>query len=197
MSTGLYFGSFNPIHVGHLIIANHLYSNGYVNEVWFILSPQNPFKTQSLLNQNHRLHLLRIALEGEIKLKASNIEFNLPKPSYTINTLTYLQEKYPGKEFTIIMGSDGFQNITKWKNAGIILKDYKILVYKRPGFEITETFGADITIADAPLLEISSTHIRNMLRQRKSIRYLVPDSVKKEIEKNNFYGPSSENPPEQ
>ena len=196
MSIGLYFGSFNPIHVGHLIIANHLQSNGYVKEVWFVISPQNPFKTQTLLNQNHRLHLVRVALEGEVFLKASNIEFNLPKPSYTINTLAYLKEKYPGKEFTIILGSDGFQNISKWKNASTILENYQLLVYKRPGFDINETFGARITVAEAPLLEISSTHIRNMIRQRKSIRYLVPDSVKTEIEKNNFYGPASENPAE-
>jgi len=197
MNIGLYFGSFNPIHIGHLIIANHLYSNSYVSEVWFIVSPQNPFKPQNLLNQNHRLHLVRVAVDGEAKLKASNIEFNLPTPSYTIHTLTYLKEKYPEKEFTIIMGSDGFQNINKWKNYEAIIKNYKILVYKRPGFDITETFGAEITVADAPLLEISSTHIRNMIRRRKSIRYLVPDVVKEEIVKNNFYGPASENPPQQ
>jgi len=198
MNIGLYFGSFNPIHVGHLIIANHLYSNSYVDEVWFIVSPQNPFKKNTgLLNQNHRLQMVRTALEGELKLKASNIEFKLPKPSYTINTLAYLKEKYPGRVFKIILGSDGFQNINKWKNYKIILQNYKILVYKRPGFEIRETFGANISVADAPLLEISSTHIRNMIRTGKSIRYLVTDSVKEEIERNNYYGSQLENPPEQ
>src|SRR5215212_5791239 len=189
MAIGLYFGSFNPVHVGHLIIANYLLSNDYVKEVWFVVSPQNPFKSsKGLLNQQHRLHLVRTAIDGEMKMKASNIEFNLPKPSYTIDTLTYLVEKYPKNEFVVIMGSDGFQNINRWKNYESILKDFSIIVYKRPGFEITETYGAKMTIADAPLLEISSTHIREMIRKKKSIRYLVTDSVKNEIERNNFYG---------
>lgn len=167
-----------------------------MDEVWFIVSPHNPLKQHSgLLNQNHRLQMVRTAIEGEHKLKASNIEFNLPTPSYTVNTLTYLNEKYPAKDFIVIMGSDGFQNISKWKNYKSILENYKILIYKRPGFEINETFGADTFIAEAPLLEISSTHIRNMIRSGKSIRYLVPDAVKDEIERNKYYGTRLENPP--
>jgi nicotinate-nucleotide adenylyltransferase len=117
----------------------------------------------------------------------STVEFKLPKPSYTIDTLTYLKEKYPSYTFTIIIGSDSFKNIHKWKNYEILLKNYSFFIYKRPGFDITETYGASITILDAPLLEISSTRIRELLRQKKSIRFLVPDVVKEEIEKNNFY----------
>lgn len=188
MKTGLYFGSFNPIHTGHLIIANYILNSELLNEIWFVVSPQNPFKNSSdLLNENHRLNLVKTAIEGEVNLKASNIEFKLPKPSYTINTLTYLKEKYPKRQFSIIMGSDGFQNLNKWKNAEIIIADYPIIIYKRTGFEITETFGASIKILNAPLLEISSTYIRKLISQNKSYRFLVPDSVKEEIEKNNYY----------
>jgi len=195
MNIGLYFGSFNPIHTGHLIIASHVINSTDLDEVWFVVSPQNPFKkSQGLLNEHHRLHLVNTAIEGEHKLKASSVEFKLPKPSYTIDTLTYLSEKYPRHQFTIIMGSDGFQNIDKWKNAEALLKNYKILIYKRPGFEINNTSGADVKTLDAPLLEISSTHIRELIRKRKSIRYLVTDAVKKEIEKNNYYGNNLENP---
>lgn len=195
MNIGLYFGSFNPIHIGHLIISSHIANNTDLDELWLVVSPQNPFKqTQSLLNENHRLNLVRTATEGEKKIKASNVEFKLPKPSYTINTLTYLKEKYPNRQFILIMGSDSFQNFPKWKNASIIAAAHKIYIYKRPGFEIENPLGANITILDAPLLEISSTHIRNMLAAGKSIRYLVPDMVKEEIEANHYYQSKLENP---
>lgn len=195
MNIGLYFGSFNPIHTGHLIIASHVVNSTNLDEVWFVVSPQNPFKkSQGLLNEHHRLHLINTAIEGEHKLKASSVEFKLPKPSYTIDTLTYLSEKYPKHQFTIIMGSDGFRNIDKWKNAETLLKNYKILIYKRPGFEVNNSAAADIKILDAPLLEISSTHIRELIKKGKSIRYLVTDAVKEEIEKNNYYGNNLENP---
>lgn len=195
MLIGLYFGSFNPVHNGHLIIANHVLNVGVADEVWFVVSPQNPFKNSgSLLNQNHRLNLVKIAIEGETNLKASNIEFKLPKPSYTITTLTYLQEKYPTQQFAIIMGSDSFQNINKWKNAETILRDFSIIIYKRPGFEVMQNVAANIQVLDAPLLEISSTHIRSLIKQKKSIRYLVPDLVKKEIEKEHYYSSGLENP---
>lgn len=195
MKIGLFFGSFNPIHHGHLIIANHVAMNSALEEVWFVISPQNPFKKAgSLLNENHRFRLLQLAIEGEKNLRVSNIEFKLPRPSYTIDTLTYLKEKYPTYTFSIIIGSDGFQNIDKWKNAEIILKNYHFIIYKRPGFEVKDTFSANVTIADAPLLEISSTHIRYMIKKRQSIRYLVPDVVKEEIENNLYYSSSLENP---
>jgi nicotinate-nucleotide adenylyltransferase len=198
MNIGLYFGSFNPVHHGHLIIANHIINSTSLQEVWLVVSPQNPFKNSTvLLNEHHRYHLVQTALEGEHKLKASNIEFRLPKPSFTVNTLAYLAEKYPGHNFTIIMGSDGFQNINKWHNAPVILKQYPILVYKRPGFEITETFGASVKELEAPLLQISSTHIRKLIKENKSIRYLVPDSVQQEIEKHQYYKSALENPSNQ
>jgi len=188
MNVGLYFGSFNPIHNGHLIIANHLAQEGNLQEVWFVLSPQNPFKkNNSLLNENHRFFLLQEAIEGEVKLKSSKVEFTLPRPSYTIDTLTYLAEKYPGHTFHIIMGSDSFQNLAKWKNGELIARTYPLIIYKREGFEIKNDINASITIADAPLLNISSTRIRDMIRKGKSIRYLVPESVKEEIENKNYY----------
>lgn len=191
MTVGLYFGSFNPVHVGHLIIANHIINNTDLGQLWFVVSPQNPFKnTASLLNEYQRLHLVNIAIEGEAKLRASNVEFKLPKPSYTIDTLTYLKEKYPDYEFAIVMGSDGFQNLNKWKNYETLVKHYHFYIYKRPGFEISDTFGATITIMDAPLLDISSTAIRNMIREKRSIRFLVPDIVKEEIERNAYYRPT-------
>ena len=195
MLIGLYFGSFNPVHNGHLIIASHILNTGLADEIWFVVSPQNPFKNSAgLLNQNHRLRLVQVAIDGELNMKASNIEFKLPKPSYTITTLTYLEEKYSKQQFAIVMGSDGFQNIGKWKNAEAILNNYQIIIYRRPGFVINEQQPERIHIVDAPLLEISSTHIRTLIREKKSIRYLVPDAVKKEIEEENYYASSLENP---
>ncbi|MBS1752219.1 MAG: nicotinate-nucleotide adenylyltransferase [Bacteroidetes bacterium] len=188
MNIGLYFGSFNPIHHGHLIIANFIAQYTTLDQVWFVVSPQNPFKISStLLNEYHRLHLVRLAIEGERKLKATDIEFHLPKPSYTVDTLAYLEEKYQEHQFSIIMGSDSFQNISKWKNAPVILKRYPVYIYKRAGFEIVPISGATVYPLEAPLLEISATHIRNCIKDRKSIRYLVPDVVKEEIEKYNYY----------
>lgn len=188
MKIGLYFGSFNPIHTGHLIIASHIINTTSLHQVWFIISPQNPLKKSvTLLNEYHRLHLVQSAIEGENNLKASNVEFGLPKPSYTIDTLTYLQEKFPEREFAVIMGSDSYTNIDKWKNYEILLKQYELYIYVRPGFEIKKPVPQNIKILNAPLLEISSTHIRELIKQNKSIRYLVPDVVKEEIEKNRYY----------
>jgi nicotinate-nucleotide adenylyltransferase len=188
MIIALYFGSFNPIHNGHLIIANHIVQSEDVNELWFVVSPQNPFKIEKkLLNANHRYQLVKLAIEGENKLKASNIEFKLPKPSYTVNTLIYLKEKHPYNEFVIVMGSDGFKNISKWKNANYILENYRLLIYKRPGFEIDNKIGTNIKVLDGPQLYITSTYIRELIRIRKSIRFLLPDVVKDEIEANNYY----------
>ena len=182
MKVGLYFGSFNPIHTGYLIIANHILNETDLKKVWFMVSPQNPFKTSnSLLNEYDRFHLVQKAIEGDLRMKASDIEFSLPKPSYTVATLAYLKEKYPGYEFSIIMGSDSFQNLSKWKNPEVIVRDYPIIIYRRPGFEIINEMSAKIEIMDAPLLEISATHIRELIRNGKSIRYLVPLAVEEEI----------------
>ncbi len=188
MKIGLYFGSFNPIHNGHLIIAKHILNTTALKKVWFIVSPQNPLKkSATLLNEYHRLHLVQCAIEGENDLKASSIEFHLPKPSYTIDTLTHLKEKYPANDFSVIMGSDSFCNIHKWKNYTTLLRDYQLYIYKRPGFLVNEPLEENIKVLDAPLLDISSTRIRELLKAGKSIRYLVPDIVKEEIEKNHYY----------
>lgn len=188
MKIGLYFGSFNPIHIGHCIIASHFVQNTCLDRVWLVVSPQNPFKESAgLLNEYHRLHLVNLATENEAHLKASDIEFYLPRPSYTIDTVTYLKEKHPEHEFSIILGSDGLQNLPRWKNAAVLAKENTLYVYKRPGFDIINTLHAKIELAEAPLLEISSTHIREMIKEGKSVRYLVPDKVREEIELYHYY----------
>jgi nicotinate-nucleotide adenylyltransferase len=188
MKIGLYFGSFNPVHVGHLIIANHILNETYLEKIWFVVSPQNPFKEESnLLNEYHRLHLVKTAIENDIRMWATDIEFSLPKPSYTTNTLAYLKEKHPEDDFCLIMGSDSFQNLHKWKNAEIIMENYPIYVYLRPGFDIDKTSNARIHIVEAPILPISAIQIRKSLKKGKSVRYLVPDSVREEIEKGGYY----------
>ena len=188
MKIGLYFGSFNPIHNGHLIIAQHVLNETNLAQVWFVVSPQNPFKIQKyLLNEYDRLHLVKLAIEKSQQLKAVDIEFKLPKPSYTINTLTYLKEKYPQHEFSIIMGSDSLQNLDQWKNADQIIENYPIFVYTRPGFEVNKQNVKQLITIKAPLLEISATHIRELIQSGKSIRYLVPDIVCDEIETAGYY----------
>ena len=188
MKIGLYFGSFNPIHIGHLIIASYVANHTEMQQVWFVVSPQNPLKPSSvLLNEYHRLHLVHLAVEDDLRLKASDVEFKLPRPSYTIDTLTYLQEKYPQHEFSVIMGSDSFQNLPRWKNFELLVKNYPIIVYKRKEFAITDTFGANVVLLEAPMLEISATEIRENIKSGKTIRYLVPEKVREEIEQNSYY----------
>lgn len=187
MKIGLYFGSFNPIHIGHLIIASHVANNTDIEQVWFVLSPQNPLKeASSLLNEYHRLYLIQLAIENDSRLKASNIEFKLPRPSYTIDTLTYIQEKYPTDTFSIIIGSDSFQNISKWKNYTVLLQNYSVYIYSRPGFEV-HNVSSNIHLLKAPLLEISSTQLRQAIKEGKSIKYLLPEKVQEEIERNGYY----------
>jgi nicotinate-nucleotide adenylyltransferase len=188
MNIGLYFGSFNPIHIGHLIIANYILNETALKKIWFIVSPQNPFKqNHALLNEYDRLHLVRLAVQDDNRFKASDIEFGLPKPSYTIDTMIYLTEKFPEHSFTIIMGSDSFQNIDKWKNFKTILNNHPICVYKREGFEIKNTFGGNVLILESPKIEISATKIRELIKQGKSIRYMVPEAVREEIETRQIY----------
>lgn len=188
MKIGLYFGSFNPVHAGHLIIANHILNETDLDRIWFIVSPQNPFKTNNtLLNEYDRLHLLKIATQDDPRIKVSDIEFILPKPSYTTITLAHLQEKYPDYSFSVIMGSDSFQNLHKWKNYEAIVKHYTIYVYPRPEFPVVNHVNARLVIVDAPLLQISATHIRNLVKEGKSIRYMVPEKVREEIEKSGYY----------
>jgi nicotinate-nucleotide adenylyltransferase len=188
MNIGLYFGSFNPVHTGHLIIASHVLNVTDIQKVWFVVSPQNPFKPSStLLNEYDRMHLVQKAIEEDDRLRASDVEFSLPRPSYTAHTLAHLSDKYPAHRFHIIMGSDSFQNLPKWKNAAAIIQHYPILVYERPGFKVSDTLGVQVTLLEAPLLEISATHIRNLVQKGKSIRYLVPEAVAAEIERSRFY----------
>lgn len=188
MKIGLYFGSFNPIHVGHLIIANFIANNTDLDQIWFVVSPQNPLKvSNTLLNKFHRKYLIDIAIDGEKKLRSSSIEFSLPIPSFTIDTLTYLREKNPDYVFSVIMGSDSLKNITRWKNYEQIIKNHEILVYERPGFKTENDFGKNIIMLNAPLLDISSSKIREMIKLGKSIKFLVPDVVKEEIERNHYY----------
>lgn len=188
MRIGLFFGSFNPIHIGHLIIANHILNESDIDKIWFVVSPQNPFKqVTSLLNNYDRLHLVRKSVENNSRMKASDIEFNLPKPSYTVETLAHLKDRYPNQDFAIIMGSDSFQNLPKWKNYEVIVKNYQLIIYKRPGFDVVNNINANMLIMDAPLLEISATYIRELVKQNKSIKYLVPENIEQEIEGNIFF----------
>jgi nicotinate-nucleotide adenylyltransferase len=188
MNVGLFFGSFNPLHAGHLIIANHFLNYTELKKIWFVVSPQNPFKeSTTLLNEHNRLYLLKLATEEDNRIKVLDIEFNLPKPSYTATTLIHLQEKYPAYQFSIIMGSDSFQNLHKWKNYETIIRNYSIYIYPRSGFGIENKINARITIVNAPILQISATEIRQLIRERKSIRYMVPDKVMEEIEKGGYY----------
>jgi len=187
MNIGLYFGSFNPIHTGHLIIANHIVEHSELDKVWFVLSPHNPLKSEhSLLNEYDRLHLAELAISDNPKFRVSNVEFHLPKPSYTIDTLTYLKEKFPLEHFFVIMGSDSYQNLPRWKNYEKILEYYQIIVYNRPGLEV-KGLRPGVTVMDAPLLEISSTYIREEIKAGRSIRYLVPDKVADYITDNRYY----------
>lgn len=191
----LFFGSFNPIHIGHLVIANHIANNDKTDEVWFVVSPQNPFKEKkTLLQDYHRLRLVEEAIEGNPKLKASNIEFSLPQPSYTIDTLTYLKEKHPKVNFSIIMGEDNLKSFHKWKNHEIILRDYNIIVY--PRVNVAEDLKTETEILNhknvtllknIPVMDISASFIRNNIKKGNSIRYLVTDRVLKYIDEMNFY----------
>ena len=187
---GLFFGSFNPVHVGHLIIAEFMATRTELDQVWFVVSPHNPLKERNTLAKDQaRLQMVRLAIEENPKLKASNIEFSLPKPSYTIDTMVYLHEKYPQHKFSLIMGGDNFASIDKWKNFELLLKRYPIHIYNRKNLKIEkEVFKkADIRYYDLPLLDISSTFIRQSLREGKSVRYMVPENVWQFLEGSNLY----------
>ncbi|MBN2893706.1 MAG: nicotinate-nucleotide adenylyltransferase [Bacteroidales bacterium] len=190
MKIGLFFGSFNPIHIGHLALANYFVEYSDIDKLWFVVSPQNPFKERkTLLADNQRLYMVRLAIENmPEKYFASNIEFEMPKPSYTIDTLTYLKEKYPDKEFILIMGADNLVNLHKWKNYEEIIKNHKIYVYPRPEADLSQIkTEADFKIFDAPLIEISSSFIRNSINNSKDVRFFMPEGVAKYVEEMNFY----------
>jgi nicotinate-nucleotide adenylyltransferase len=186
---GLFFGSFNPIHVGHLIIANVMAQNTDLDKVWLVVSPQNPFKpSKGLLHEFDRYDLVKAAIADNFKLEVSDVEFHLPKPSYTIHTLAYLTEKYPNKEFKVIIGEDNLENFTKWKNHEQILIQFGLYVYPRPHVTNTDLKRhPQVTIVEAPVIDISATYIRNCIKNNKSIRYLVPETVENMIRMKNFY----------
>jgi nicotinate-nucleotide adenylyltransferase len=188
MRIGLFFGSFNPIHHGHLILAQHFINETDMEQVWMVVSPQNPFKPAAgMLDEYQRLHLAHLALENNPRIKAVDIEFHLPRPSYTIDTLTYLAEKYPKNQFSLIMGGDSLQNLAQWKNATQIMQHYPVYVYKRPGFDVKNPGCKELIVVDAPLLEISATRIRELIKKRKPVRYLLPDAVISKIERSGYY----------
>lgn len=189
MKVGLFFGSFNPIHVGHLIIANYMVEFTDLDKLWFVVSPHNPLKKKStLLADNHRLELVHRAVKDDPRFMASNIEFKLPQPSYTINTLAHLTEKFPDHEFVLIMGSDGLETFHKWKNFEYLQTNFKRYVYPRPG--TSGQLLANIVngkVVDAPLIEISSTFIRESLYNNKDVRHFLNENVWKYIDEMNFY----------
>ncbi len=189
MKIGLFFGSFNPVHIGHMIIANYMAIHTDLDQVWMVVSPQNPHKSKKSLAKDYdRLHLVELAIGNNPHLRASNIEFGLPQPSYTIDTLAYLSEKHPKKEFVPIMGGDNLATLHKWKNYEIILRDYNIYVYQRPQYELGElAHHTKVHLFNAPLMQISASYIRKCLRDNKSIQYLVPDLVYKYLEEHLLY----------
>ncbi|MDR1846767.1 MAG: nicotinate-nucleotide adenylyltransferase [Bacteroidales bacterium] len=187
--TGLYFGSFNPIHYGHLILANHIVENSDLNQVWFVVSPHNPLKSQaSLLDNRSRFAMVQAAIENDDRFMASDIEFSLPVPSYTINTLAYLSEKYPQREFVLLMGEDNLETFEKWRNYKAILDWYELYIYPRKGSKSTSFHThPKVKMINAPQIEISASYIRQNISEGKSIRYLLPEKVRQEIEKCGYY----------
>lgn len=189
---GLFFGSFNPIHIGHLILANYILENSDMDELWFVVSPQNPFKDKkSLLTDHNRLDMVQLAVKNYPKMRASNVEFSLPKPSYTIDTLTYLKEKYPNYSFALIMGEDNLDSLPKWKNAEKLMSDYQIIVYPRT-FEGEKKDSEylqheNISMVNAPIIELSATEIRNMIKEGKNVRPMLPPEVFEYLDGSSFY----------
>ncbi len=189
MKIGLFFGSFNPIHIGHLAIANYMAEYTDLEQIWFVVSPQNPFKNKSgLLADYHRLELVNKAIERYPNFKASNIEFGMPQPSFTIDTLTYLKEKNPSHQFSLIIGSDNLKSFSKWKNHELILKNHDLFVYPRPNFRSEDiSLDGNIYIVAAPLIEISSSFIREAIKEKKNIPYFMPEKAHNYLKEMHFY----------
>ena len=197
MKIGLYFGTFNPIHVGHLIIANHFAEHTDLNQVWMVVTPHNPLKNKdTLLKDSTRLELVFLATEDYPKIKPCDIEFQLPQPNYTVNTLAHLQDKYPKNEFSLIMGEDNLKSFHKWKNYEVILENHAIYVYPRVDENGQTNNDSDksgfknhpkVHFIDAPIVEISATFIRNSIKNKKNIQPLLPNKVWEYIDHNNLY----------
>lgn len=205
MKIGLYFGTFNPIHVGHLIIANHMAEHSDLEQIWMVVTPHNPLKKKdTLLDDYHRLHLVHLATEDYPKIKPSDFEFKLPQPNYTVNTLAHLQEKFPQHEFSLIMGEDNLKSLHKWKNYEVILQNHAIYVYPRLevkagtdetitsndgvfGLKNAQKLEAKIHFIDAPIIGISATFIRDNIKKGKNVQALLPSKVWEYIDYNNFY----------
>ena len=188
---GLYFGTFNPVHIGHMVIANHLVEFSDLDEVWMVVTPHNPFKKKaSLLENHHRYQMVYEATAAYPKIKPSDIEFKLPQPNYTIDTLAYISEKYPDHQFSLIMGEDNLKSFHKWKNYEVILENYNIYVYPRISEKKISSQLVDhyrIHKIEAPIMEVSSTSIRNGIRDKKNVRPLLPEAVWKYVDEMNFY----------
>lgn len=190
MKTGLFFGSFNPVHLGHLIVANYMVEYTDIDELWFIVSPHNPLKnTKNLLDEYERLDMLKLAIAGNDKLAVNDIEFSLPRPSYSIDTLNYLETKFPENEWALVMGTDTVKTLPKWKNYEQLISGYKVYAYSRPGFMLDEKdiFPNLHWFKDVPLVEVSATFIRHAIEKGKSIKYLVPDKVIEKINADGLY----------
>ncbi len=189
MKTGLFFGSFNPIHVGHMVLANYMLSFTDLEEIWFVVSPHNPLKDKkTLLAQNHRLAMVRLAVEYFPRFKASNIEFKLSQPSYTVNTLAHLKEKYPDNKSSLIMGIDNLRSLDEWKNYEQILKNHKIYVYPRQGSDAGKfTNHPNVIITEGPVIEISSSFIRKAISEKKDVQFFIPENVAQYVKEMSFY----------
>lgn len=189
MKTGLLFGSFNPIHIGHMAIANYMLEFTDLERLWFVVTPHNPLKKKSsLLADHHRLELVNRAIGDNPKMKASDIEFKLPQPNYTTDTLAYLREKYPKQEFALIMGSDNLVTLHKWKNYEVLLEQYEIYVYPRPGDkDLPYGDNPRVKITQTPQMEVSSSFIREAIKNKKDVRYFMPEAVGKYVEEMHFY----------
>ncbi|MCF8370251.1 MAG: nicotinate-nucleotide adenylyltransferase [Bacteroidales bacterium] len=187
--TGLFFGSFNPVHIGHTAIANYMVEFTDLDQLWFVVSPQNPFKKKSqLLPEYHRLELVNLAIGDSPLFKATNVEFKLPQPSYTIDTLVYLQEKYPDHEFVLIVGSDNLPYLHKWKNYQQLLDNYELYIYPRPEVDAHDFVKlGQLKIVDAPLIEISSSFIRTAIRNKKNVEFFLPCKVAEYMKEMHFY----------
>lgn len=189
LKIGLYFGTYNPIHIGHMAIANYMVEFTGIDELWFVVSPQNPHKNKkNLLQDYHRLELVHRAIDDDSRFRVSDIEFHMPKPSYTVDTLAWLKDKYPNHEFQILMGSDNLENFHKWKNYETITENYGVIVYPRPGADPAKySEHKNITFTDAPLMEISSTFIRKAIKSGKDVRHFLPCKTWEYLDEMGFY----------